>query len=113
LIKSLHRPIFLQQKIFGGLLRLINGDLTSYGLPKPDHKIFQTHPIMNTQILHYLGHGDCIAKGDIDYLDGKEVVFKDGSREQIDLIITATGYKHSVPFLNGEEIPIKNGRPDL
>jgi hypothetical protein len=106
-------PFFLQQKIFGGLLRLINGDLTSYGLPKPDHKIFQTHPIMNTQILHYLGHGDCIAKGDIDYLDGKEVVFKDGSREQIDLIITATGYKHSVPFLNGEEIPIKNGRPDL
>jgi cation diffusion facilitator CzcD-associated flavoprotein CzcO len=106
-------PFFLQQKIFGGLLRLMNGDLTNYGLPKPDHKIFQTHPIMNTQILHYLGHGDCIAKGDVARLDGKDVVFQDGSREQIDLIITATGYKHSVPFLTGEAIPVKDGRPDL
>jgi hypothetical protein len=67
---------------------LLNDDLRNYGLPKPDHKIFQTHPIMNTQILHYLGHGDCIAKGDIERLDGKDVVFKDGSREQIDLVIT-------------------------
>ncbi|MEM7360331.1 MAG: NAD(P)-binding domain-containing protein [Pseudomonadota bacterium] len=106
-------PFFLQQKIFGGVLRLINGDLRNYGLPKPDHKVFQTHPIMNTQILHYLGHGDCIAKGDIDRLEGKHVVFKDGSREQIDLIITATGYKHSVPFLEGVELPSKDGRPDL
>ncbi|MGY8850048.1 MAG: flavin-containing monooxygenase [Pseudomonadales bacterium] len=106
-------PFFLEQKIFSGLLRVINGDLTNYGLPKPDHKIFQTHPIMNTQILHYLGHGDCIAKADVERLDGKDVVFKDGSREQIDVIITATGYKHSVPFLSGETIPTKNGRPDL
>lgn len=106
-------PFFLEQKIFGGLLRVINGDLRNYGLPKPDHKIFQTHPIMNTQILHYLGHGDCIAKGDIERLDGKYVVFKDGSREEIDLIITATGYQHSVPFLKSESIPTKNGRPDL
>ncbi len=106
-------PFFLQQKIFGSMLRIVNGDLRNYGLPKPDHKVFQTHPIMNTQILHYLGHGDCIAKGDVERLDGKDVVFKDGSREQIDLIITATGYKHSVPFLKGAPIPLKNGRPDL
>lgn len=106
-------PFFMQQKIFAGLLRMVNGDLRNYGLPKPDHKIFQTHPILNTQILHYLGHGDCIAKGDVDRLDGKYVVFKDGSREQIDIIVTATGYKHSVPFLEESEIPNKNGRPDL
>ena len=106
-------PFFIEQKVFGAMLRVLNGDLRNYGLPKPDHKVFQTHPIMNTQILHYLGHGDCIAKGDIERLDGKEVVFKDGSREQIDLIITATGYQHSVPFLKGQKIPVKHGRPDL
>ncbi|MEM8497609.1 MAG: NAD(P)-binding domain-containing protein [Pseudomonadota bacterium] len=106
-------PFFLQQKIFGGLLRMINGDLRHFGLPKPDHKVFQSHPIMNTQILHYLGHGDCIAKSDVERLDGKDVVFTDGSREQIDLIITATGYQHSVPFLTGNQVPNKNGRPDL
>lgn len=106
-------PFFIQQTVFGGLLRMVNGDLRNYGLPKPDHKVFQTHPIMNTQILHYLGHGDCIAKVDVQSLDGKHVVFSDGSREKIDLIITATGYKHSVPFVEEGEIPARNGRPDL
>lgn len=106
-------PFFLEQAIFGGLLRLLNGDLRRYGLPKPDHKVFQTHPIMNTQILHYLGHGDCIAKTDIKRLEQDEVVFVDGSREKIDLIIAATGYQHAIPFLEQDIIDFKNGRPDL
>lgn len=97
-------PFFLKQKIFSGLLYFINGDLRKYGLPKPDHKVFETHPIMNTQILHYLAHGDCIAKTDVEKLDSDYVIFKDGSREKIDIIITATGYKHNCPFLDSEQI---------
>lgn len=106
-------PLKLKQPIFAGLLHLINGDMSRYGLPKPDHKVFQTHPILNTQILHYLGHGDCIAKADIQRFDGDDVVFSDGSREQIDLVITATGYKHKIPFLADDVISEKDGRPDL
>jgi len=106
-------PHFLEVKVFGWMLKLINGDMKRYGLPEPDHKLFETHPIMNTQILHYLTHGDCIAKGDIEKLDGDSVVFKDGSREQIDVIVTATGYQHAIPFLADDTIEIKNGRPDL
>lgn len=106
-------PFVVSQKIFGWLLHLINGDLRRYGLPKPDHKVFQTHPIMNTQILHYLGHGDCIAKPDIKALCGDEVEFTDDSREQIDLIICATGYKHTVPFLSDEDQSLRRGRPEL
>lgn len=111
--ESPNLPFFMQQKIFGWMLRLINGDMTRYGLPKPDHKIFQTHPILNTQILHYLGHGDCIAKTDVQKLDGDEVVFVDGSREKIDLVLTATGYQHSIPFLDDNIVDFKGGRPDL
>lgn len=106
-------PFFIEQRVFGAMLRVLNGDVTQYGLPKPDHKVFETHPIMNTQILHYLGHGDCIAKADIREFDGNEVVFKDGSRESIDLVITATGYKHDVPFLPEGTLAYKKGRPDL
>ncbi|MEM8705361.1 MAG: NAD(P)-binding domain-containing protein [Actinomycetota bacterium] len=106
-------PHRLQQALFGGLLRMINGDLRTYGLPKPDHKLLESHPIMNTQILHYLSHGDCIAKGDVDRLDGDSVVFADGSREQIDLVIAATGYEHASPFLSEGTLETRNGRPDL
>jgi len=95
------------------ILKMSNGRLTNYGLPKPDHEILQTHPIMNTQILHYLGHGDCIAKPDIERLEGDRVYFKDGSFETVDLIISATGYKHAAPFLSKDVVNEKKGRPDL
>lgn len=106
-------PFPVAQFIFGSILKAINGEMTRYGLPEPDHKIFETHPIMNTQILHYLGHGDCIAKADVSHFDGDEVVFVDGSKEKIDLVITATGYKHSIPFIEENVIEYKDGRPDL
>jgi len=106
-------PHWLELKVFGALLRFVNGDVQCYGLPKPDHKLFESHPILNTQILHYLGHGDCIAKPDIDRFDGDDVVFQDGSREQIDLVITATGYHHSSPFLDDGVLETHGGRPDL
>ncbi len=80
------------------MLDTMNGDLTRLGLPKPDHDALSSHPIMNTQILHYLGHGDLIAKGDVKGFDGKDVIFADGSREEIDLVMFCTGYEYKLPF---------------
>ncbi len=107
-----HLPLWMSQKIFGGLLRLINGDISRLGLPKPDHKIFESHPIMNTQLLHYLGHGDIRAKGDVERLEGSDVVFKDGSREQIDIVLCATGYDWKVPYVDPKHFSWKGSRPD-
>ena len=42
-----------------------NGDLTRFGLNPPDHKVLESHPIVNSQILHYLSHGDLIAKPNV------------------------------------------------
>ncbi len=106
-------PHWLEVPIFTAILRLLTGDLRRYGLPKPDHRIFESHPLMNTQILHYLSHGDCIAKPDIDRFGGDAVVFADGTREQIDLVITATGYQQVSPFLDDGVLQTKEGRPDL
>ena len=44
----------MEQRVFGLLLRLLNGDLRRLGLPRPDHRIFETHPILITQVLHFL-----------------------------------------------------------
>ena len=106
-------PHWLEVRIFTGILRALNGDLRRFGLPKPDHRLFESHPLMNTQILHYLSHGDCIAKPDITSFDADEVVFADGSRERIDLVITATGYHQTCPFLDDGVLETKGGRPDL
>ncbi len=105
-------PMWLAQRVFGGLLRFLNGDITRLGLPKPDHRIFESHPIVNSQLLHYLGHGDLTAKGDVDRFDGKDVVFKDGSREQIDIVLCATGYEWKVPYVDPAAFSWKGDRPD-
>ncbi len=106
-------PTKIEQRIFAGLLRVLNGDVTRLGLPAPDHRIFESHPIMNTQVLHHLGHGDVIAKADVERFDGDDVVFVDGTREQIDIVITATGYQHAIPFVPDEVVQTRHGRPDL
>ncbi|WP_256662356.1 NAD(P)/FAD-dependent oxidoreductase [Pseudomonas sp. F(2018)] len=105
-------PIWLVRPVFGLILRLINGDLTRFGLPKPDHKLFESHPLLNTQLLHYLQHGDIQAKPDLDHFDGDHAVFKDGSREQIDLALYATGYRWSCKYA-ADYFEWKGGRPQL
>lgn len=106
-------PMWLSQRIFGAMLKLLVGDLSRLGLPKPDHRVFESHPIVNDQLLHHLRHGDIQARGDIEGFDAQHVIFKDGRREQIDQIILATGYKHSIPYLPADTLEWRSSRPRL
>ena len=100
-----HLPAWLAQPLLTGLLRVLVGDLRRYGLPKPDHRVLESHPIVNSQLLHYLAHGDITAKPDIAELGGRTVRFVDGSEEEIDLIVYATGYRASIPVLDESLLP--------
>jgi amino acid transporter len=95
------------------LIDALVGDLTHFGLPAPDHDALASHPIMNTQVLHHLAHGDLIAKPDIDHLTETGVVFADGTEEKVDLILLATGYEYRMPFLDPELLEWKQGHPQL
>ena len=106
-------PLWLKQKILRKRLLKQIGDLTRLGLPMPDHELFETHPLLNDQILHYLRHGDLSVYKDIVKLDGDDVVFKDGVREAFDEIILATGYTWSAPFLPDDVNPFSGGRAEL
>ncbi|GKS99365.1 NAD(P)-binding domain-containing protein [Acidovorax sp. SUPP3434] len=107
-----HLPMWLARPLFSGLLRLIQGDLTRLGLPKPDHRLFESHPLLNSQLLHHLQHGNIAIKPDIARLDGGHVVFKDGSREEIDLVLCATGYRWSCSYAT-EFFTWTAGRPQI
>jgi hypothetical protein len=92
-------PRWIEQPVFERLLRVLLGDLTRLGLPAPDHRLFETHPVLNTQILHTLGHGELTVKPDVRELRGRRVLFADRSEEEIDLVVLATGYRRVVPVL--------------
>ena len=95
------------------VFKLAGFDGTDYGLPAPDHAIDAAHPIMNSQILYHIGHGDIAPKGDIACFAGREVVFRDGSRAEVDLVLYATGYERDFPFIDPALLEWKNGLPDL
>lgn len=105
-------PLWLSRIVFGALLKFYVGDVSRLGLPRPDHKLLESHPILNTQVLHYLQHGDLHAKADVELLDGKDVVFKDGTREEIDMILCATGYNQVQPYAR-DYFRYEGGRPNL
>jgi thioredoxin reductase len=104
LVKTpLGRLPYKVQQLFGRVvLRTVQGKMTDYGLPEPDHKPLQAHPTISGDLLNRLGHGDITVKPNIDRLDGDKVHFVDGTAEQIDAIIYCTGYKISFPFLDGD-----------
>ncbi len=76
-------------------------DPTAYGLPKPDHKLFEAHPTVSSELLPRLGHGDIAVKPNIErFSGGRTVRFADGSDEEIDLVVYCTGYKMTFPFFD-------------
>jgi cation diffusion facilitator CzcD-associated flavoprotein CzcO len=89
-------------------------DPTAYGLPKPDHKLFEAHPTVSSELLPRLGHGDIAVKPNIDRFTGARTVrFADGSEEEIDLVVYCTGYKMAFPFFRPEVVSAPDNRLPL
>lgn len=93
-------PWRLRQRIAETSLRLAVGRPEKYGLPAPSGGFFQNHPTISDTILHRLTHGAVAARPGIERLDGDHVIFTDGRREPVDIIVWATGYRVSIPFLS-------------
>ena len=83
------------------------------GVPKPDHRLFESHPILNSQIHHHVGHGRLALRPDVERFDGQRVRFVDGSETEIDLIVYATGYRVTIPFIAREQLNWQGEAPRL
>ncbi len=95
------------------MLRISQGDVTDYGLPRPDHRVLHAHPTVSEDLLSRLGHGDLTVLPTIDRFEGSKVFFVDGSAHEIDVVIYCTGYKVSFPFLDGRVVRATDNHVDL
>lgn len=93
-------PKWLRQKLGEKIVKNLVGRMSDYGLPEPEIGPFESHGTVSGEFLLRAGSGDITMKPGIDRLDGDGVVFTDGSREQIDAIIWATGYDIKFPFFD-------------
>jgi len=101
-------PASVKRLIAETWYRLAVGRPEDFGLPKPEHHLDQAHPTISPDILTRLGSGDVIGKPALVKRDGTRVHFKDGSVEEVDAIVYATGYKVSFPFFAPEFVSAKD-----
>jgi dimethylaniline monooxygenase (N-oxide forming) len=108
-------PIAVQRFFVNRALNIAAaGDMTAYGLPQPDHKLFEAHPTVSSELLPRLGHGDIQVKPNIDrFLGDRTVRFVDGSEQEIDLVVYCTGYKMTFPFFDPEVLSAPDNRLPL
>ena len=113
-ITGLHLPLWFRQWMFARTLRLTVGDLRRYGLPEPDHRVYETHPIVNSQLIYQIGHGGVQPVPDIARFDRHGVELISGERIDPDFVVFATGYLPRFEFLAGDVLEADaEGRPKL
>ena len=106
-------PLALQRALYGLLLRVERGRQEPYGLPPPPTRLLAEHPTLSTDLLPLVADGKVVPKPTVERLDGDRVVFVDGSAEEVDLIVYATGYRVDFPFLGPELFSVEENEVDL
>ena len=106
-------PLSLQRWVGRRLFHFAVGYMEDFGLPKPDHRVFEAHISVSDMFPSYVASGDIQMRPGIRKLEGDGVVFEDGRREKIDIIVWATGYKVSFPFFDPSFISAPGNRLPL
>jgi len=103
-------PAWIRDRILNALVYLAHGDQSRLGFEKPTAR---QHPTSSEYIVSDIEFGRVIVKPGIEKIDGKTLTFADGSSEEFDVIIAATGYKVHLPFVPPEVVKVEGNKVDL
>jgi len=110
-------PRVARDALFRGVFRLIVKRMLrtlprpqDVGLPAPPRDPLEKRAVANDHVLGMLQTGAIAAMPGVRAFDGKVVEFTDGSREAADVVICATGYRFSLPFLSREVLGVEDAR---
>lgn len=93
-------PSAIWRRATGLLIKFIQGSNKSYGLPEPEAVFGFHHPTLNSELFYFIRHGKIKPRPDISKYDGNTVYFKDGSKNEYDVVVACTGYYISHPFFD-------------
>ncbi|KAM8745924.1 flavin-containing monooxygenase 5-like isoform 1-T4 [Acanthopagrus schlegelii] len=81
---------------------------------KPKHRLFNQHPTLNDELPNRILSGTVQVKPNIRRFQGSSVEFDDGSVvEDVDLVVFATGYRFSFPFLASNVVSVSENKASL
>ena len=113
-----HLPLTMADAISWSSERMIFGDLTAYGLPKPPIgavtrlKTTSQAPACDAGFVSAVKAGRITVIPAVEGFDGPDVLLADGARTQADAVIAATGYRRALePLLGDLDVIDERGAP--
>jgi cation diffusion facilitator CzcD-associated flavoprotein CzcO len=113
LAKPLYKPwvpAAVRNRLVRFLVWVVQGDMGKLGFPPPGKKI---HATSNANIVNHIHYRRVVVKQGITAVDGQRITFADGSSEEFDALIAATGYLIDLDFVGPEIATIKDNGLDL
>ncbi len=89
---------------------VVHGDMASLGFAPSTKKV---HATSNATIVNHIKYHRVAVKQGITAVDGPRVTFSDGTSEDFDTLIAATGYSLDLPFIPPEVAKADNNSLDL
>lgn len=103
-------PDWLRRRLIAFLVYLVHGRMTDLGF-KPLTR--RAHPTTSAVLIQHIAYRRVTVKQGIERIEGKRIYFSDGTDEEFDVMIAATGYLIDLPFIPSSIVPIKDNAVDL
>ena len=106
-------PVRINERIARAMSDVVIGPARAYrGLPEPaTRNLNELPPVVNNLLPYWIQHGRIAVAPGIARLDGQRVHFVDGTSGEFDTILWATGFKVTLPFLDGGLVRWRDGVP--
>ena len=103
-------PAAIRRRLLRLLAYLAHGDQTKLGF-KPLAE--RTHATSNGTIINDVAYRRVEVKHEIEAIRGRRILFNDGTEDDFDVLIAATGYLIDLPYISREIVPLAQNRLNL
>lgn len=103
-------PRALRRRITRFLVWLVHGDMVKLGFKRPTEL---THVTSNATVCTDIAYRRIEVKHGVEAVKGKTLRFSDGTEEEFDLLIAATGYEIDLDFIPREIVKLENNEVEL
>lgn len=103
-------PNAVRMNVLRFLVWVVHGRMSVLGFGKQTHKV---HASSNANIVNHIHYRRVRVKPGINKIEGRNITFIDGTTEEFDTLIAATGYLIDLDFVNPDVIAPKNNTLEL
>jgi len=103
-------PYAVRRRLILFLTWIAHGRIDRLGFKKPETRV---HTTSNGTIVTDVAYRRIEIKHGIDSIHGQTIRFSDGTEEEFDVLIAATGYKIDLPFISSEMLSFDRNNLEL